>query len=894
MKSTEQNKCKTCGAAITSENTDRICPACLLSGALGNTTESIATKPDQCTQSLTETKNLQVTSSGRSRLDNYPRTFGPYRLLGLLGQGGMGAVYEAEQMDSGRRVALKMLDHQLDSPEMRQRFLREGRLAASVRHPNSLYIFGSEEVEDQPVITMEIAGSGTLKDQLKKQGPLPIPEAVDAILDVIAGLEEACAGGVLHRDIKPSNCFVYPDGSVKVGDFGLSVSTMGAEDSYVTATGVIMGTPAYASPEQLRGDDLDVRADIYSVGATLYTLLTGKAPFEGRNAVQVVANAINQKPTSLCELRADTPPVLAQVVARCLAKEPAGRYADYSTLREALLPFSSKVPEPASLKQRMAAGWIDFIAALLIPYMALLFSVNLVEFHFGMFAERTLYSARFYLTFICFGLLYFTLTEGIFGAGLGKWAFGLRVVRTNGRHPGLLRGLTRIVIPIATCEIPRMVLLFTTLSVTNLQEISVMDNVLLIGASNVLPWLTVLLTLTSRPENNFATVWDLLSGTRVVFVQKSVQRPSVESIPQSSSIHDYPLIGPFQINQELVAEDWKLGTDPLLRRPVWLRRRRSEITETRRHVARPGRLRWLQEVISDQGTWDVFEAAPGMAFSKWIESKGSIPWSTLRHWLHDLATECWAGSKDGTLPEKVSFDYIRITSQGVILLDEPDPEITPNAPEFSMKDIRDHQAFLSEVAKCVEPTSVPVHARSILNNLHQLKFEKLSFLTGALNGLLQKRADVPPSLRVMSTFLLPLYTGILIFIGMFNELKEQYGAFHSMVQIILGILATACVIQLLALPIRWIWSHHVFGLELVDVRGEPANPILRFKRWLIVWLPLFVPIMFLHLSRSGNTSMTDFTEGFLLLIWFSTALYGTVIPKRGWHDRLAGTWIVKR
>ena len=206
-------------------------------------------------------------SPSRREPTEFPCEFGGYRLRGLLGRGGMGTVYDAEQIATARRVALKMLGQGLDSPEMRQRFLREGRLAAGVSHPNSLYVFGSEEIEGVPVITMEIAGSGTLKDKLKRRGPLPVTEAVDAMLDVIAGLEAAFAAGVLHRDVKPSNCFVTPDGSVKIGDFGLSVSTLAKEDSYVTATGVIMGTPAYASPEQLRGDNLDVRADIYSVGA---------------------------------------------------------------------------------------------------------------------------------------------------------------------------------------------------------------------------------------------------------------------------------------------------------------------------------------------------------------------------------------------------------------------------------------------------------------------------------------------------------------------------------------------------------------------------------------------------------------------------------------------------
>ncbi|MHC4603118.1 MAG: serine/threonine-protein kinase [Planctomycetota bacterium] len=357
MNTSEKDKCKRCGAVIPSKSTEKLCPACLMSGALAQTGGKGKTV------SMVPAESLPLYGPSE-----FPCEFGGYRLLGLLGRGGMGTVYEAEQLATGRRVALKMLGQQLDSPDMRKRFLREGRLAAGVNHPNSLYIFGSEEIEDLPVITMEIAGSGTLKDKLKKHGPLPVTEAVDAILDVISGLEAAFARGVLHRDVKPSNCFISPDGSVKVGDFGLSVSTLARTDTFITAHGKIMGTPAYASPEQLRGDALDLRADIYSVGATLFTLLTDRAPFEGENAVQVVANAVNQKPKPLTDLRQDTPPGLERVVARCLAKEPDGRYADYTALRNALLPFSSKEPEPASMDIRGSAGWIDFLIAFLVPY----------------------------------------------------------------------------------------------------------------------------------------------------------------------------------------------------------------------------------------------------------------------------------------------------------------------------------------------------------------------------------------------------------------------------------------------------------------------------------------------------------------------------------------------
>jgi len=237
MNASEKDECRRCGAVVPATSTEKLCPACLLSGALE--------PPGSQTETLSMAPGRSLSLHGPSE---FPSEFGSYRLLGLLGRGGMGTVYEAEELTTGRRVALKMLGQQLDSPEMRQRFLREGRLAARVNHPNSLFIFGSEEIEGLPVITMEIAGSGTLKDTLKKRGPLPVAEAVDAVLDVVSGLESALAGGVLHRDIKPSNCFVSPDGSVKVGDFGLSVSTLARDDSYVTATGVIMGTPPTRRP----------------------------------------------------------------------------------------------------------------------------------------------------------------------------------------------------------------------------------------------------------------------------------------------------------------------------------------------------------------------------------------------------------------------------------------------------------------------------------------------------------------------------------------------------------------------------------------------------------------------------------------------------------------------
>jgi len=281
--------CKSCGVALPADAPEGLCPRCLVNAGL--MTELAAR--NAATIAVAPSQRVPESVSASTEPTVSPRQlFGGYRIERALGKGGMGAVFEAEELASGRRVALKVLGHALDSSEARARFLREGRLAATVNHPNSVYIFGTEEIDSTPVITMELVSGGTLQQRVKERGPLPIAEAVDAIVQVIAGLEAAAEKGVLHRDVKPSNCFIDADGTVKVGDFGLSISMLVKAEVTLTASGMFLGTPAYASPEQLRGDELDARSDIYAVGVTLYFLLTGKTPFHSENMVQLVATVL--------------------------------------------------------------------------------------------------------------------------------------------------------------------------------------------------------------------------------------------------------------------------------------------------------------------------------------------------------------------------------------------------------------------------------------------------------------------------------------------------------------------------------------------------------------------------------------------------------------------------
>jgi serine/threonine protein kinase len=195
-----------------------------------------------------------------------------------------------------------------------------------------VYIFGSEEIEGMPVISMELLPGGTLKERVAANGPMPPEEAVAAVMDIIGGLDAAQAAGVLHRDIKPSNCFIDADGAVKVGDFGLSISTLARDVHHDLETGAFQGTPQFAPPEQLRGEPLDIRADIYAVGATLYYLLTGQPPFDARDLRELVSRVTSEPPRSPRVLRRGIPAGLASVVLQCLAKIPGERPKSYADL----------------------------------------------------------------------------------------------------------------------------------------------------------------------------------------------------------------------------------------------------------------------------------------------------------------------------------------------------------------------------------------------------------------------------------------------------------------------------------------------------------------------------------------------------------------------------------
>lgn len=279
---------------------------------------------------------------------------GRYEILALLGSGAMGAVYLAEHDRIGRRDAIKILDRELaDDESARARFNREARNASFINHPNvcTVYDFG-ETREGLPYIAMEYVDGETLTEVLEREGPLSPERAAELAAQVTRALEAAHARDIVHRDLKPDNVMLARDarGSevVKVVDFGIA-KAMAAEDDVrqdITRQGLLVGTPQYASPEQLEGKDLDDRSDLYSLGVVLFRVLTGRLPFTGQTWQEVMTKRLSEDPLTLEEAAPDRrfPADLERVVARALRRRPDERYQEAAEFREELLRAVEPTP----------------------------------------------------------------------------------------------------------------------------------------------------------------------------------------------------------------------------------------------------------------------------------------------------------------------------------------------------------------------------------------------------------------------------------------------------------------------------------------------------------------------------------------------------------------------
>jgi eukaryotic-like serine/threonine-protein kinase len=267
------------------------------------------------------------------------QTISHYRVIGKLGAGGMGVVYEAEDIRLKRRVALKFLpDNLAHDPIALQRFTREAHAASSLNHPGICTIHEVEEHDGQPVIVMELLQGESLKERIGK-GPVPADELLDLGIQTSDALAAAHAKGIIHRDIKPANIFMADPGRVKILDFGLAKAIPGhrpeieSDEESLTMEGVIPGTTAYMSPEQIRGEEIDTRSDLFSLGVVLYEAATGSRPFVGKNRVLMMNAILNKEPVPPSRVKPELPAALDTIIAKALEKDPERRYQHASDVR---------------------------------------------------------------------------------------------------------------------------------------------------------------------------------------------------------------------------------------------------------------------------------------------------------------------------------------------------------------------------------------------------------------------------------------------------------------------------------------------------------------------------------------------------------------------------------
>ena len=294
--------------------------------------------------------------AARRPAERAPLFYGRYELLSELGRGTSGIVYKAHDPKLDRLVALKILRPELVSLEesgvgMKQRFHQEAVAAGRLTHPAIVAVHDVGEADGRPFMVMEYIEGGTLADLLLGGRPLPLADAVGIVVQVCAALDYAHRHGVVHRDIKPRNILVGP-GVTKVTDFG-TARIMGANH---TQTGTMLGTPAYMSPEMVRGQAADPRSDLFSLGVVLYETLTGLNPFNAADLAAVLYRIVNLEPHSVRHHHAELPAALDRVLRRALAKEPESRYATATDFANALREAAAGVRRTSLRALRETAG----------------------------------------------------------------------------------------------------------------------------------------------------------------------------------------------------------------------------------------------------------------------------------------------------------------------------------------------------------------------------------------------------------------------------------------------------------------------------------------------------------------------------------------------------------
>jgi uncharacterized RDD family membrane protein YckC len=881
-----------------------------------------------------EYRSRKGDAAGGPAAESFPECVAGYRLIRKLGSGGMGTVFEAEDEIHSRRVAIKLISSDyLASEEALGRFRQEGRLASAVTHPRCVFVLAVDEHQGHPYIVMELMPGTTLQNLVDKEGPLPQADALGKIADIIDGLRQFHKLGLIHRDVKPSNCFLEKDGRVKIGDFGLSKSLEGGMD--LTRTGTFIGTPLYASPEQIKRDVLDERTDVYSVAATLYFLLSGRPPVRAKDAAEALARIASEPAPPLRESRPEIPRALEAVVLRGLERDPARRWRTLEEFQAALVPFMPGGLSIAGIGRRVGAFALDLGLSYLVTWaiigLVLLYHrTQLMEAfrfyeqydHYIGWAESILW------------VTYFTILEGVAGASLGKWMAGLRVARAGrGGPPRLARGLLRTLVFYALVELPAdLIEQFAGPDAGPRMAVRFWAYSRLIQAAGLLALIS-----TMRRRSGFRGPHEWLSGTRVVQV---IRRPSSRPTRRLRALGDSRLVldapgraaGPLaQVGSYVIrgvvsrTEDREvlLGQDSTLDRPVWIVYRDVHTRPPpppRRNLNRRARPRWIGGGEDGRGRWDAFTAPVGQPLPEIVKSQG-LPWHDVLPLLRDLSEELEAAIGDGTLPQRLAAEQVWVQAEGgvqlVDLLEEPGEGEGPS-PGGDSPDPQEARAiaFLGDVARLAleggrsrpgragsaEPTAhariqaaVPVHAGLVLDRLAGVlkPYSSLERLRGRLDLAASSPHEITPlrrmtHLAIQAFFLLP---GLFLMFLLSSPSVPPRAYPWDLETVV-------------AIPMFWLlWailsrgglSTTLAGLALVRGDGRPAGGLACGWRTLLVWAPLAALLAGSRYLQETSPEASALSSGLWLGGLALLAAYvaaAVASPRRGLHDLLAGTVLV--
>ena len=314
-------------------------------------------RPDAAQPASTNPIDLSISYSMNAKepADATNTMLGEFRLLKKLGTGGMAEVYLAEQTTLRRQVAVKILRAEYFTDEQYvKRFRHEAAAAGSLNHPNIVQVYMVGEENGINYIAQEYVQGRTLKDYMNRKGPMEVKIALHILRQVASALQVASENGIVHRDIKPENILLTNKGEAKVADFGLAQLTLQGERISLTQSGLTLGTPLYMSPEQVNGQPLDARSDIYSFGIMAWQMLAGRPPFTGETAMSVAVKHLNDKPPAITEFRSDLPASLRDLIKRLISKRKEDRPADFAVvvneLKQIIRRSSGKDDGSVSLK----------------------------------------------------------------------------------------------------------------------------------------------------------------------------------------------------------------------------------------------------------------------------------------------------------------------------------------------------------------------------------------------------------------------------------------------------------------------------------------------------------------------------------------------------------------